>query len=444
MSRTWLEKTGRMTLLRATLALGLIPTFLFSSLCWGEALSDEAAVLYERSRPSIFQLRVVDLSTGKKSGLGSGFYISAQGDFITNYHVVAEYVMRPEQHSIEYVTADGAAMPLSLLYFDVVHDLALLRSEAAPSAFLQLSDTPPVQGERMFSLGDPYDLGFMIVEGTFNGLMKKSRYRKYLFSGSLNPGMSGGPAINRAGHVIGVNVSTMGNDLSFIVPVEFVREMCQTAQTKGGLEATALKALIEQQILSDQSGHLEQILAKDWDPIAVGDITVPGEIAEFIKCWGRTSDEKHALFKKINASCESTESIYVSSEIETGQLDYQFSLHESKGLNRFGLYHHLARDMKGWFMLDESIAEDDEDFTRPRCTEGFVTTAKRTWKVTQCAQQYKQFQSLYDVQLILCTVDRPQRAVIGYFLATGITRSMSAALLTKFLNEIRWRDSSSK
>ncbi|MBI2093463.1 MAG: trypsin-like peptidase domain-containing protein [Candidatus Omnitrophica bacterium] len=84
------------------LVLGLIMGVLMSDICQAAALSDEAAILYEQSRQSIFQLRVVDLSTGKNSDLGSGFYISPQGHFITNYHVVSEYVMEPEQYHIEY------------------------------------------------------------------------------------------------------------------------------------------------------------------------------------------------------------------------------------------------------------------------------------------------------------------------------------------------------
>ncbi|MEZ5581942.1 MAG: hypothetical protein R3F37_03415 [Candidatus Competibacteraceae bacterium] len=45
-----------------------------------------------------------------------------------------------------------------------------------------------------------------IVEGTYNGQLDKSLYEKIHFTGSINPGMSGGPTINRDGAVVGVNV----------------------------------------------------------------------------------------------------------------------------------------------------------------------------------------------------------------------------------------------
>ena len=55
-------------------------------------------------------------------------------------------------------------------------------------------------------MGNPHDLGMTIIEGTYNGLIQTSRFQKILFSGSLNSGMSGGPAMDDKGRVIGVGV----------------------------------------------------------------------------------------------------------------------------------------------------------------------------------------------------------------------------------------------
>ena len=55
-------------------------------------------------------------------------------------------------------------------------------------------------------MGNPHDLGMSIVEGTYNGLLEKSLYRKIHFSGALNGGMSGGPALSRSsGKLVGLN-----------------------------------------------------------------------------------------------------------------------------------------------------------------------------------------------------------------------------------------------
>ncbi len=56
-----------------------------------------------------------------------------------------------------------------------------------------------------------------MTEGTYNGLVQRSFYPRIFFGGALNPGMSGGPALDDAGQVVGVNVSKRldGDLLSF-------------------------------------------------------------------------------------------------------------------------------------------------------------------------------------------------------------------------------------
>lgn len=54
------------------------------------------------------------------------------------------------------------------------------------------------KGADLYSLGNPLDLGFSIIEGTNNGVMKFSDDNNILFSGSLNPGMSGSHTLGEA------------------------------------------------------------------------------------------------------------------------------------------------------------------------------------------------------------------------------------------------------
>jgi serine protease Do len=92
----------------------------------------------------------------------------------------------------------------------LVHDLAIVKSEEIHGSFFALNETPLKKGSRIFSLGNPLDLGMTIIEGTYSGDIEGSLYDKIHFSGSLNPGMSGGPTIDAKGACIGINVSTAG------------------------------------------------------------------------------------------------------------------------------------------------------------------------------------------------------------------------------------------
>ena len=111
----------------------------------------------------------------------------------------------------------------------MLHDLALLkagrrRRHAAFDALpFRPRSEPLAQGERIYSLGNPLDVGFAVIEGTYNGLVERSFYPQIFFGGALSGGMSGGPALDQEGHVIGINVARRvdGEQVSFLVPASF-------------------------------------------------------------------------------------------------------------------------------------------------------------------------------------------------------------------------------
>ena len=94
------------------------------------------------------------------------------------------------------------------------------RSPATARCRFRPRDQPLAQGERIYSLGNPLDVGFAVIEGTYNGLVERSFYPTIFFAGSLNPGVSGGPTLDGQGAVIGVNVAARrdGEQVSFLVP----------------------------------------------------------------------------------------------------------------------------------------------------------------------------------------------------------------------------------
>jgi serine protease Do len=166
----------------------------------------QASELFSALQERVFQIRVIDKSSGKKSAIGSGFTIDSSGLFATNYHVVSDLVIEPKRYRLEYVAHNGATGPLTLRDIDVVHDLAIVSSDPVHAACFSLNTAPLKKGSRIYSIGNPLDLGMTIIEGTYSGFIERSLYEKIHFSGSLNPGMSGGPAIDARGSVIGVNV----------------------------------------------------------------------------------------------------------------------------------------------------------------------------------------------------------------------------------------------
>ena len=175
-------------------------------MCAAQSHAENASLLFKTLHDRIYQIQTIELNSGSKASLGSAFQINGDGLMVTNFHVVASYVLEPEKYRIEYVNYEGKTGRLDVHDVDVVNDLALVRHHDNYMHFLELSDRPVEQGEQVYSMGNPHDLGMTVVPGTYNSLTAHSYYDRILFSGSINPGMSGGPALNSDGRVIGVNV----------------------------------------------------------------------------------------------------------------------------------------------------------------------------------------------------------------------------------------------
>lgn len=401
-----------------------------------EALTDEAANLFEQSRKSVFQVRVIDLATDEKTSAGSGFYISGEGHLVTNYHVIAEYALDPSRYRVQYIREDGSSGDLKLLDIDVVHDLAVLFNDQKTDTYLRLGNSQMSKGERIFSMGNPHDLGMSIIEGTFNGVMEKALYRKILFSASLNPGVSGGPAINHDGEVIGINVSTMGNDVSFLVPVEFLKALYEKTQAQNTPPVTDWKKTIEDQLLTNQDQFINDLAAAEWDHLSIGQMRVPGEVAPSIKCWGRSADKEKELMTHVKTSCSSEDSIFLSDEAHTAHYSYWFLEHTTKEMNAFRFYNHLEEDFENSFSYRN---EDTEFFTKFQCHNDFVGIAGQTWKAALCVRQYKKFPRMFDFDLIISTIGEFDRGLMGELTATGVSETGGRSLIRKFMEEIQWQ-----
>ena len=113
---------------------------LYSALGFGQQTAQN---LFSHYQTALYQIRIIELGSGNKSSIGSGFQINDSGVLVTNYHVVSEFVYFPEKYRIEYLAADGSVGNLSLVNIDVVNDLALVQvqGEKASSDFFPLSDS---------------------------------------------------------------------------------------------------------------------------------------------------------------------------------------------------------------------------------------------------------------------------------------------------------------
>ena len=202
-----------------------------------EAPTGAGQRIYERTRGRLLQVRTLLKTQDSQSSVGSGFLIDDQGHLVTNYHVVSQYALQPSRHRLVYATVDGQQGALELVAFDVVNDLALLRPvdpaglSGRGAVEIRPADKPLPRGARVFSLGNPLDVGFAVAEGSYNGPVERSFLLTLFFGGSLSAGLSGGPALDEDGRLVGVNVAARrdGEQVSFLVPAEPVRTLIARA-----------------------------------------------------------------------------------------------------------------------------------------------------------------------------------------------------------------------
>jgi serine protease Do len=394
----------------------------------------ETQEVFKRFQDRIVQIRILESSSGSRVELGSGFRVSRTGEIITNYHVISKLVDKPQQYRAEVVYFDGHATALKLLNFDAVRDLAIVSGDARSSSFFDLYALPLPQGTRVFSIGTPLDLGFTIVEGTYNGLLENSQYEKIHFTGSINPGMSGGPAILGDGRVIGVNVATAGNQVSFLVPAKFVIALLR--QTQGGENTMPFLEKLAAQLQENQKYFMAQLMSSNMDTVNLGAYALPGKIAPYLKCWGDDDRNPDDLFVRVSHFCSSEDDLFVSDSHLIHFLNFRHDYLTSDELGQrrfFNLYQQ--------YFANDSVEFEagKEDVTKFACQTDFVAHANLTMRTVLCLRAYKKLPGLYDAVLKLAVLGNGRRGVLSTMQLGGVSYDNALLFSRKYLESIAWK-----
>lgn len=398
---------------------------LFGSLnAYAQSSTEDFSEYYDQ----VYQIRVVSPQAGSKSSIGSGFQVSADGLIITNYHVVSTYVQSPQTHSIEYRSHTGELGHLELLDFDVVHDLALLRHSKPGTEHFEFADSAMNRGDNVYALGNPRDYGVTLVRGPNNGLVEHSYNEQVLFSGSLNPGMSGGPALNKMGQVVGVNVATAGSQLSFLVPASKAIKLANAARS---ITQDLYQSEITAQIKQWQRPRIQQLIDSDWPVELFSEHELFGEIRKDFQCWGSAnSDDEERHIDAASKSCRAGNSIYLDNDLDAGQLSFSFTKDTSIDLT----VTQFSQTMKPSMRADND--SNYENSTNYRCHVDFLEGESSDYyqRVTTCIRSYKKLDGLFD-SLLLVERNGNSEAFASHLSLSAVERDQIQAMNRKFIEK---------
>ena len=400
--------------------------------------AEQAEALFNQLKPSLYQIKLIDKASGEKSSIGSGFQISDNGIIATNYHVISSYALHPKKYRIEYLDFNGNKGELSLQSVDVINDLALVkRAVEQEMPFFELSQSAPHKGEKLFSLGNPHDLGMIVVPGTYNGLKKESFNDKIHFTGSINSGMSGGPVVNKAAEVVGVNVATSGNSIGFLVPHDKLVTLFQRFLTS---PPESIEQQMTEQLMANQDKLVSSLLNSPWQAKQLGENgIIPIIDIPFIRCWGDSNaDKADALILAAVANCSLDENTYISSNFFTGAMEIEFRTMKAKDISSNKFYHLYQQQIA---RAGAGNRADKENVTEFQCHSDLVMPSNQMInnKTIFCTRAYKKFPDLYDVLYLSASVDKDSQALVSHFTIAGISQPNALAFTQQFMEAVSWK-----
>ncbi|MEE4173603.1 MAG: serine protease [Xanthomonadales bacterium] len=396
--------------------------------------ADSAELVFANWKDRVVQVRLMDRAAGGKSGIGSGFFAGRDDWVVSNYHVIAGLVNEPGRFEARYVADDGSEGTLELLAVDVVHDLALLRTDGIRREPLVLADGLPPNGVRLWSMGYPFDIGLTIVEGTFNGPWQNTLYEKLHFTGSVNQGMSGGPALDASGQLVGVNVMGGFNQVSFLVPARHVGTLLQNAGDSPPGKAV-IDAMVAAQLLENQSRLVARTLEGDTASTRLGDYSAPGALADFINCWGGSEEDLDSRLDFVYYGCQTRDEIFLADSLNTGSIRYQHEYISSESLEPLRFWRQL--EDRGYYPRLE-LSGDEATVTNFRCQSGFVEGRTLPLKVTYCVRAYRKLDGLFDAYLTATSLVEDTRALQTRLALSGFSWESLERFTTAYLDGFQW------
>ncbi len=189
-----------------------------------EQLNAELPPVVDRAQSALVQIR------NGGQGFGAGTIWHADGLIVTNAHVIAG------RGALRVALPDGRTLPATILASDPDRDLAALVVTASDLPTVELGDSRRVRpGQWVMAVGHPWGVTGAVTGGVVIGMgaglpeIPRAHHEWIALDLHMRPGHSGGPLVDVAGRLIGINTMIAGPDVGFAVPLHVVARFLKRA-----------------------------------------------------------------------------------------------------------------------------------------------------------------------------------------------------------------------
>jgi hypothetical protein len=385
----------------------------------------------------VFQIKIATDANSPKAAYGSCFVVDTAGILATNFHVVAYALHDPKKYHLYLIDGDKS-IPAEVVAIDAVNDLALVQVDRTFNRSVKFAHGLPDSGDKIYSIGWPEDLNKAVSEGNFNGLMQAGPYRKIQMSIPLNPGMSGGPTINEAGEVIGVNVSLRADSqsLAFAIPHDLLRALMREKRTPLSKpdDHEDFDETMRAQLERVQEEISTSILKESDSNLQIGGWSV-FKPAKIVKCWHSQESGARDQTQVITEQCYLSGSTPIKRDLDAGTFRLRYQAIENRTLSAWQFVHQLNEELED---QPFAIADKVERFTTSlRCRQLDLVNPKNVGlRVHYCVNGFLPYAESYNIEFELVAASGRQRALLvsGSFL--GFSSHNGLAILRTIINSI--------